>query len=84
MNSNLKSVELKREEIENLEEGNRCSAGLMCRGLTSQNLPAFAGWYLSANADGHEEASSAYAFKFQEDPDGIYCEDCAIEIEECS
>lgn len=79
----LTAIQLTREEMEKMEEGVRCSAGLMCLGLMIGNLPAHVGWYLEANEDGYDVARYSYGWTFQADPDhGIYCEDCTIQIEE--
>lgn len=84
MRERIKCIQLTRDDLEELEEGNRCSAGLMCRGLTIQNLPAHAGHYLESDPEtGHEHFREAYAFRFPNaDPDGIYCEACAVCITE--
>lgn len=79
----LVSVELTREELEGMEEGERCSSGLMCAGLRLGNYPAFVGWYLEADRDtGHDVPRHAYGWTFKGDPlGGAYCEDCVLEIE---
>ena len=81
MSKALKSIELTNRELEFLEEDQRCSSNLMCVGLTSQNLPAQVGWYLTESPlNGHDVPRMAYAWRF-EGQDGVYCEDCTIEIE---
>jgi len=81
MSEALKSIELTNRELEFLEEDDRCSSHLMCVGLTNQNLPAQVGWYLTEDPNtGHDVPRTAYTWRF-EGFDGVYCEDCTIEIE---
>ena len=79
----LSAVELDRTELEEMEEGTFCSAGLMCLALTTLNYPAHVGWYLDVDDNGYDRARIAYAWRFEGDPlGGVYCEDCTIDIEE--
>jgi len=79
----MRSTQCDDTDFENYDEGTRCSAGLMCRGLTIRDEPAHVGHYLEADYDtGYDHLRVAVAFKFPEDPDGMYCEDCTIHLEE--
>lgn len=82
MRERMKCSELTRHELEEIEEDDRCSSGLMCRGLGTDNLPAQIGWFLVSDENGYDHARTAYTFKFDADPEGLYCEDCAVAITE--